>query len=373
MRVVVLGGYGNFGTRICRALAGCPDIDLFIAGRNKNLATRLASEIDGRANPISLDIQSERLAESLRDINAELVIHTAGPFQALDYTVPIVVAKAGAHYIDLADGRRYVCDFSSKLDAIFRESGHLAITGASTVPALSSAVINELTQGWQQIKTIDFCIAPAQTAPRGEATLAGVLSYCGAPIDVWQEGRWVTRYGWAAPESIEFARLNTRIGALCDIPDLELFPTQYPGVKSVMFRAALEIKLTQQALAFMAVLKRKGLIKQPERFAKLLTHTAGAFDFLGSALGGMVVRVSGTDMSGKTIKLAWHVAAGNNHGPEIPCMAAILLARSLAKKELTAIGAHTSIGWLKLADFEPEFEKWGMVTDITDESIGYGA
>ena len=33
MRVVVLGGAGNFGARIVRALRGDPAIDLLVAGR----------------------------------------------------------------------------------------------------------------------------------------------------------------------------------------------------------------------------------------------------------------------------------------------------------------------------------------------------
>lgn len=33
MRVIVLGGAGNFGARIARALRGDPTIDLVIAGR----------------------------------------------------------------------------------------------------------------------------------------------------------------------------------------------------------------------------------------------------------------------------------------------------------------------------------------------------
>jgi short subunit dehydrogenase-like uncharacterized protein len=56
-------------------------------------------------------------------LGAELVIHTAGPFQGQDYgVVAAAVAAAGAHYIDLADGRRFVCDFPAALDAAFREA-----------------------------------------------------------------------------------------------------------------------------------------------------------------------------------------------------------------------------------------------------------
>jgi len=367
LKTVVLGGYGNFGARICRALADSHDIELVVAGRNAIRAANLAAELGNRASAMHLDLAQDNLAQTLRNIGAELVIHTAGPFQEQGYDVPLAVAAANAHYIDLADGRRFVCDFPQALDAAFRRSGRIAITGASTVPALSSAVVNHLSQGWGNVESIDICIAPAQTAPRGTATLAAVLNYCGAPILVWRDGNWVTRYGWSNPAQIEFARLRPRIGALCDIPDLELFPAHYKNVRSVMFRAALEIGFSQRALSVLAWLRKTGLVRHPERFAKLLNATAKGLDFMGTSLGGMVVRVQGIDADGVQVRRAWHIAADNDFGPEIPCMAAILLARRLARKEMQEVGAYTSMGCLNLSDFEPEFSKWGMHTDAIVE------
>jgi saccharopine dehydrogenase-like NADP-dependent oxidoreductase len=362
VKTIVLGGYGNFGARICRALANSPAISLVVAGRDLDKARALAEECGAEAAVI--DIHDPNLSQVLQDLGAGLVIHTAGPFQAQGYAVAHAVAAAGAHYIDLADGRRFVCDFPAALDDTFRQQERIAITGASTVPALSSAVVDYLTAGWTSIDDIDFCIAPAQTAPRGVATMAAVLSYCGAPIQVWQDGAWVTQYGWAKPRQVHYARLRPRLASLCDIPDLELFPAYYPGVKSVLFRAALEIGLSQRSLAMIAGLRRMGVIKQPERMAGFLNWAADGLDLFGSALGGMVVRVRGTDAHGAAASRAWHIAADDDHGPEIPCMAAILLARRIAAGELRESGARTSIGQLKLADFTPEFDKWNMVTDV---------
>lgn len=362
MKTIVLGGYGNFGTRICRALANSPTIKLVVAGRDLAKATALAQECGAEA--AAIDINAPNLTQVLLDLGAGLVIHTAGPFQAQGYAVALAVAAAGSHYIDLADGRRFVCDFPAALDAAFRRQQRIAISGASTVPALSSAVIDYLADGWTSIADIDFCIAPAQTAPRGVATMAAVLSYCGAPVQVWQGGTWVTQYGWAAPQRVQYARLRPRLASLCDIPDLELFPAYYPGVQSVMFRAALEIGVSQRSLAMIAALRRMGVIKHPERLAAFLNRAADALDAFGSALGGMVVRVRGVDAAGAAISRSWHIAADDDHGPEIPCMAAILLARRIAAGELNQTGARSSIGQLALADFEPEFQKWNMVTDV---------
>ena len=298
----------------------------------------------------------------------DLVIHTAGPFQHQGYSVSRCAAEAGAHYIDLADGRRFVCDFAKAMDETFRAAGRIGICGASTVPALSSAVVSHLCRGWQRTDAVDICIAPAQTAPRGRATLAAVLSYCGEPIQVWNQGRWQTHLGWANPSPVQFARMPPRLGALCDIPDLELFPPHFSVRQRVQFRAALEVGLTQRAFAVLAGLRSKGLMPGLTKLAGPLNRAARAFDFLGTSLGGMVVTVEGVDALGLAIQRSWHIAADHDHGPEIPCMAAVLLARRLARGENLPPGAVSSVGLLDLAEFESEFERWGMVTDFTAAS-----
>ncbi|QYF95798.1 saccharopine dehydrogenase NADP-binding domain-containing protein [Massilia sp. PAMC28688] len=362
MKIVILGGYGNFGARISRALAHTPGMDLIIAGRSAERSRDMAQQCGAAA--AVLDVDDPALAQQLLKLGAGMVIHTAGPFQSQSYSVAQAAAAAQAHYIDLADGRRFVCDFPAALDELFRCQGCTAFTGASTVPALSSAVVDHLAQGWRSITDIDCCIAPAQTAPRGVATMAAVLGYCGAPVQVWQDGRWETQYGWSAPAKVEFARLRPRLGSLCDIPDLELFPARYPGVQNVMFRAALELGVSQRGMAVLASLRRRGLLSKPERIAGFLNRAADGLDMFGSALGAMVVRVRGTDGGGAPASAAWHIAADDDHGPEIPCMAAIVLARRLAAGEIRQAGAFTTAGQLALAEFEPEFRKWDMQTDI---------
>ena len=370
--ILVLGGYGNFGARICRALAAdCAaaqgGLALLVAGRDARSAQALAKALGHGARGVALDHAAPGLAEQLRSLGVDLLIHTAGPFQAQAWAVAQAAAGAGAHYIDLADGRRFVCDFPHALHGDFVAAQRTAITGASTVPALSSAVVDHLCAGWQHIDSIDTCIAPAQRAPRGRATLAAVLSYCGVPIPVWEGGRWQHRRGWAEPVPVRFQRLRPRLGAVCDIPDLELFPARYQVRDRVQFRAALEVGVAQRSFAALAALRHWGVLRHPERLAGLLHRAGGVLDAMGSPLGGMVVRVSGVDALGSPRRRAWHIAADNDHGPEIPCMATILLARRMARGDALPVGAHTSTSLLPLDSFAPEFAKWGMVTDVVEE------
>jgi saccharopine dehydrogenase-like NADP-dependent oxidoreductase len=368
---LILGGYGNFGARIARALAGdagAPHgMALLVAGRDASRANALAQTLGPAARGVALDHQAPGLADTLRQWGVDLVIHTAGPFQAQGYGVALAAAEAGAHYIDLADGRRFVCDFPAAAHAAFAAAQRTAVAGASTVPALSSAVVDHLCAHWQHIDSIDLCIAPAQRAPRGHATLAAVLSYCGEPLQVWQDGRWQAQRGWERPATVRFHRLRPRRGALCDIPDLEIFPAHYRARDRVFFRAALEVGLAQRSFAVLAALRRWGVLPHPEQLAGLLHRTGGVLDGWGTPLGGMVVRVAGIDAQGRPRRRAWHIAADHDHGPEIPCMAAILLARQLAAGQPLPTGAHTSTSLLPLEAFAPEFAKWGMVTDIVEE------
>jgi hypothetical protein len=369
VRTLILGGYGNFGARIGRALAGDGAVELVVAGRDPVRARAFAAGLPGPAEAVALDAGAVDLAARLRELGIGLVVHTAGPFQGQDYRVAGAAAAASAHYIDLADGRRFVCDFGAALDAPFRAAGRCAVSGASTLPALSSAVVDHLAAGWSRIEAIESCIAPAQTAPRGTATLAAVLSYCGEPIRVWQGGQWQMQRGWADPVPVRFARLAPRLGALCDVPDLEIFPARHAGVRDVTFSAALEVPLAQRAFAVLAAWRSRGWLPRPDRFAAALQRLSRVFDGFGSSLGGMAVRVRGIDAEGRPAARAWLLAADHDHGPEIPCMAAILLAQRLARGEAWPAGSQPAIGLLALEAFAPQFERWGMVIDIVDEAV----
>ncbi len=60
MRVVVIGGFGNFGARICRALEGNPGIEVIASSRSAGA---------------QLDIGADGFADALRQLSPDLVIH----------------------------------------------------------------------------------------------------------------------------------------------------------------------------------------------------------------------------------------------------------------------------------------------------------
>ena len=103
-----------------------------------------------------------------------------------------------------------------------------------------------------------------------------------------------------------------------------------------------------------------------EQWAGPLKRIAGALDWLGSERGGMLVSVTGTREDGSRARIEWHLTADANHGPEIPCMAAILLVEKLARDEIATRGAFPCMGFLALTDVEAEFKRWQIVTVLRE-------
>lgn len=351
MRAVVIGASGNFGARIARALQEDSAIELIRAGRS---------------GPTRIDIDSPNLKGQLAALEPGLVIHCAGPFQGQDYRVAHATLAAGSHYVDLADGRDFVVRFRDEVDTAARTAERLALSGASTLPALSTAVIDSLEPRFRQIEEIQMAIAPGQRAPRGPATLAGVFSYAGKPFEVLREGKWTSAWGWQELRRVRIDGVGHRWAAACDVPDLELLPDRYAGVQTVEFRAALELGVQHFVLWTAAGLRRAGLPLPIVRWAKPLDRVASWLDPFGTERGGMLVSVTGTVPAGGRKRIEWHLVADHNHGPEIPCMPAILVARKLARDQISSTGAHPCLGYLKLEEFGPQFARWGMKTTILE-------
>lgn len=356
-RIVIVGGFGNFGARISRRLSQEPAIEVVATGRQAR------NHAPGGVGSARLDIDSPSLARELAALKPDIVIHCAGPYQGQHYRMAEATLACGAHYLDLADGRAFVAGFAEALDQRARAANRAAVTGASTLPGLSSAVVDQLKTTFIRLETIDVVIAPGQHAPRGTATMAAVVGYAGQAFPWWINGRWQRAYGWQELIRVRFP-FGMRWAAACDVPDLELFPEHYAGVRTVTFRAALEVSLQHFVLWSLAGLRRLGLPLPLARWAVGINRMGGWLDRFGTDCGGMRVDVVGEMHEGGHQRRSWQLTARGNHGPEIPCMAAVLLALKLARGESIPIGAYPCLGLLELAEFESEFARWAMTTRV---------
>ena len=347
--VVVLGGYGNFGRRIVAALAADREYRVVVAGRDVRRAAAVADEIGLGVEPVAIDCQSPDLAAQLRRLRASLVIHTAGPFQGQSYTTARACIEARAHYVDLADGRAYVCGIEA-LDGPARHNDTLVVSGASSLPALSCAVVDALRAHFSSIESIEIGISSGARPP-GRATMEGVFGYVGRPFAQWRDGAWRKTYGW---QDLVRRRYPDPVGArwlaACDVPDLELFPRRYAPVRTVVFRAGVGTAIGTLTVWAASWLVRAGLMKTMVPLVSCLHRTALAVGRFGSNWSAMHVALRGLDSGAAPLSRTWMLLAGSDHGPFIPCFPAIALARKLLRDELRARGAQPCVGLLTVEE-----------------------
>jgi saccharopine dehydrogenase-like NADP-dependent oxidoreductase len=351
LNVLVLGAYGFFGSRIAHSLAGDSRIRLFVAGRNRRRVEDAARVLGLDASRAAcVDAHGTSLSSELRERGIDVLIHTAGPFQGQDYDVARAAIAAGCHYIDLADGRSFVNGIDT-LDAAARSRGIAVVSGASSVPCLSSAVVDRYASRFRELTAIRIGIGSGARAP-GLATVRGILGYLGKPFTRLERGRWVVTHGWMDLQRHRFpAPLGSRWLGSCDVPDLELFPRRYPSVRTVTFHAGFASDLGHLAVWTLAGAVRAGLLRSGASFATPLNRLSRVLEPFVSDKGGMFVTLEGVGSDGATLELTWSLLAARNHGPQIPCAAATALARKLASGQRLPVGAMPCAGLLSVEEY----------------------
>lgn len=375
-RVVVIGGTGTFGARVCRLLACDRAIVVVIAARHLKAAEALAAMVRrerGRDDIFAahLDTNAGNWAETLAQLRPNAVVHSAGPFQASDYRVAEACIALGVHYVDLADARDFVCGIC-RLDAVARDAGVLVASGASSVPALSAAVVDHLAKGLSPIDAIDIAISPGNRAPRGRATVAAILSYVGGSVRVWRDGAWCDGIGWqdlhrrtiSLPDG---TTLGQRWFGLCDVPDLALFPQRYAVRQRVGFHAGLELPLLHVVLWLLSWPVRWRWLRSLAPHAGILHWLADRVRRLGSDRGGMLVDVAGRDDDGRALTRRWRLLAEAGDGPWIPALASVALVRKLSRGALAVCGAMPCVGLLTMTEILAEAD--GLAIRWADDQV----
>lgn len=339
--ILILGGYGVFGQLISTSLSKDADINLLIAGRDSQKAKAYAATIG--ATGIALDVHTG-LKSALEKHKPSLVVNCCGPFQGQDYSTAHTCMEHGIHYIDLADGREYVTGFSA-LNALAKQKKVVAVTGASTLPALSSAIIDHfLTEEFSEIHTLDYGVSPGNRTERGVATVAAILSYVGKPFTTLVNSSRKTIHGWHDLHRQPYPQMGARWMSNCDVPDLALFPIRYPALKTQRFYAGLELSLLHVGLWLLSWPARFGWVENYAPYASLMRRISLWFYHFGSDTGGMYIIMHGLDKAGSPKNKTWYIIARDGHGPQIPATPATVIARKIMAGALTEPGAYDGMG-----------------------------
>jgi hypothetical protein len=342
---------------------------VIICGRSRENALAFARTLGApeRVSIAHLDRRQATAAE-VGALDAFCVVDAAGPFQASAYTLAKAAIDAGVHYVDLADARDFVAGFGA-LDEAAKARDVLAVTGASSTPALSQAALDELCRGWKRVDSVEIAIVPGGQAVLGLSVIRAILSYAGRPVSVWRYGRWEGVPGFGLLKRIAIAGLSKRFASLVETPDLDIIRMRYPSVRHAIFRGGVELSVLHLGLTLLTLPVRAGALRSLETSAELLHAVAGWFRRFGSDKGGMVVEATGVDAAGEHVRAVWTLVAVAGDGPNVPVLPALALVRALGEGRIAERGAMVSAGLLPLGAIVAEFGRFEIRTNAVRETL----
>lgn len=197
MTVVVVGGAGAMGRWATRSIARLGTAGrLLIADRNTAYAERLAAEVGGPCEPVTLDARDDA---ALRETfsGADVVCNTMGPFSLFGTRVLRAALESGCHYLDIDD------DWQSTVEALAyddgaRRQGKLAIVGIGSSPGTSNLLallaarqlddVDALYTGWSLRGAVTEDEPEYAPAAPASAAVEHWLLQCSGTIRVWEDG-----------------------------------------------------------------------------------------------------------------------------------------------------------------------------------------
>lgn len=376
MRVLIIGGYGTFGGRLVDLLLDEERLTLLVAGRRPEAAEAFCAKRQGAATlvPLAFD-RGNASAAALKALAPDIVVDATGPFQIYGddpYRIVRTCIEAGAHWLDLADGAAFVTGISV-LDELARTKGRFVLSGVSSFPVLSAAVVRRLSEGMDSIESIHAGIAPSPFAGVGLNVITAIASYAGKPIAVVKDGAKTTLPGLISSRRM-LVNVPGRVPldpirfGLVDVPDLQVLPREWPEAKTVWVGAGPKPAALHRLLWLAAWLVRLRLLPSLVPFARIMDWVVNHVRW-GEHRGGMIVEVSGRS-GGAVVQKSWHLLAEGDHGPLIPSMAVEAIIRKCLDVHVPEPGARPAHHALELADYDAMFAKRHIVTGFRQAGTG---
>jgi hypothetical protein len=370
-RVLIIGGTGIFGQKLCHHIAQHFDLELFISSRSENSAINFVHKLK-RLYPtkpfdyIALNT-AKNLIETLDHITPDVTIDCSGPFQNANYSIAEAVIAAGSHFIDMADAPEYLDGFCNALDEPAKAQNVACISGASSSPCFTIAGAKHIISNWQRVDDIDIAFVPGGKGDVGQSVIQAILSYAGKPISTWREGKRDKIDAWVNSKQMNIGRLGWRRVAPAETYDA-LYLGETLNVRSqVSFSAGLEAPIEHYGVVLLANLSKWGLpINRPfvsKKLAKLLHKIRFMIKPFTTGRGGMMIRAKGLNAQGVYQVSEYELIAEDNHGPNNPILPTATVLRKLLGENIP-IGATLAFDAVNVSDIEAECVGYSIETKV---------
>ena len=161
MRVLALGGAGEYGRHAVRILASSSIVsEIVIAGRNLEAAQSCAKGVGPNARAVSVDISDQdKLVALARD--CDIVVNTAGPEWQVVLKALDAAMTAGTNYCDIC-GHGPTTEKALEMDSAAKTKGVTALLGIGACPGIGTLMMVHAARQLDRVEEVRSCVlAPA--------------------------------------------------------------------------------------------------------------------------------------------------------------------------------------------------------------------
>lgn len=296
MKVVVLGGAGDMGSRAARELGRAPEVEvLTIADRNLEKAKQVAASIGPRAQARAVDARDH---DALVQLMAEhdVAAGAIGPFYLFEVPVARAAIDAGRPYVSICDDHDAM-EAVLELDAEARQRGVTLLTGLGWTPGLSNVLARKGVDMLDSAREVHIAWCGASADSEGYAVVLHTMHIFTGSVPTFTGGTMVRVPAGTGRKVVTFP---DPIGPVAVYhvghPEPVTIPRFMPGLQEVSLRGGL----TEGFLNWLAVVvARLGLTATParkDRLGRLLKPLLPVLEKLGRParpLSGIHVEVRG--------------------------------------------------------------------------------
>lgn len=275
MRIIVLGGAGDMGSRAVEDLAATPGVaEVTIADRDVAAAEKLCQRLEGgaaRVNVRAVDASNaESLAEAMRGYDA--AASALGPFYRFEPLMAAAAIAARTHYVSICDDWSAWLEVHERFHGAARDAGVIVLSGMGASPGLTNLMALRLAREMERVARIDVSCYQPWSAGGGEAVLRHLLFIVTGEIGAWREGRETRVTACTERHAVELPKYGNRTLYNLGHPEPVTLPRHFPGLETCHFWMGFGT-----GMGLLARLGRGGWF-QGERRVDRVIRLAGRFE-----------------------------------------------------------------------------------------------
>ena len=191
MKVIVMGGAGDMGSKTVEDLASSKDVkQVTIADRDAQGARAIADKLSD--TPVDIAVvpvdatDHEALVEAIK--GHDVVASALGPLYLFEARLIQAALEAGVDYVSICDDWSAAQDTIIRFDTAAREENLFVITGCGVSPGVSNVGVRLLADRLDRARKADIYVYIPIESGEGEAVVKHTLFVFGTVVPVLKHG-----------------------------------------------------------------------------------------------------------------------------------------------------------------------------------------